>query len=476
MGSSPGVQIGPALTRLALAGLFASVPRLFMRIEAHGLNLDAGAPRTIYAITHKRDPDTFASPPVILAHRGWRALTADVRFIMRADAFQTGFLVRLVQRPDWLRRALRPFSVGGVLREAGVYPLDGFHSRPAELWIREAIAAEGDLPAGALLAPETLRAVGNAAGLPVEELAAAPISALSDWRYAVALQHPTGPGLFTRLERRSAERRMVEIARSELRVMADWLRAGGSLYMAPEGRLSPNGLLSPTRAGLRLITHDAPPDTRIQPIVIMYDFMTTGRQRMILDLAPPIENAAQLTGSQLDHQLRDAWLDAARFTCTQLATAALVTLHARSGRGKPATGRVDELAALTHSLAVALDAAGRHVDDALLTVERARWRVERYLRFAERHRLATRRGETYTFIPSALPSIDDAPASLPGILPDGVGYGAYPLRYAWNEAFEMLTAAGLLPATEYAALATATPYMAGMDSGDAGMMGVAEGS
>lgn len=464
MGSSPGVQIGPALTRLALAGLFASVPRLFMRIEAHGLDLDSGAPRTIYAITHKRDPDTFASPPVILAHRGWRALTTDVRFIMRADAFQTGFLVRLVKQPEWLRRALRPFSVGGVLREAGVYPLDGFHSRPAELWMREALAAEGDMPAGALLAPETLQAVAHAAGLSSEDLAAEPISRLSGWRYAAALQLPTGPSLFTGPERRRAERRMVEIARSELRAMTDWLRAGGSLYMAPEGRLSPNGLLSPTRAGLRLLTHDAPPDTRIQPITIMYDSMTTGRPRMILDLAPPIENATRMTGSQLDHQLRDAWMDAARFTCTQLATAALVTLHARASQGEPATGRSDELVALTHSLAVALNATGRHVDDALLSQAGARRRVERYLRYAERHGLATRQGETYTITPGALPSIDDAPASLPGVPPDGVGYSEYPMRYAWNEAFEMLAAADLLPHAEYVAPVTATPYMAGAGS------------
>ncbi len=442
MDTPSAFQPGAALTRLALAGLFMSAPRLALRIEAHGLDLDYRAPHTIYTITHKRDPDTFASPPVILAHRGWRALTTDVRFIMRADAVQTGFLIRLVKRPAWLRRALRPFSVGGVLRKAGVYPIDGFHSRPAELWIRDALAAEGDMPAGALLAPETLRALAVASGSSPEALAALPLTALTGWRYVTALQLPTGSSLFTGPGRRRAERRMIATAREQLRAAVSWLRAGGSLYMTPEGRLSPNGLLSPARAGLRLLLRDAPPDTRIQPIAIMYDFMTTGRMGMILDLAPPIEDAARWSGSQLERQLRAAWLGAARFTCTQLATATLVMLHTRAGAGKPVTGRMDELARLTHELAVALDASGRHVDGRLLTADGARRRVRRYLRYAARHGLACLNGATYTIAPGALPARDDAPAELPGIPPDGAGYHAYPMRYAWNEALEMLDAAG----------------------------------
>jgi hypothetical protein len=257
---------------------------------------------------------------------------------------------------------------------------------------------------------------------------------------------------------------MLETAREQLRAITDWPRMGGSLFMAPEGLLSPDGLLSPARAGLRQFMRGAPPDTRIQPVAIVYDFMTSGRIRMVLDVAPPITDGAGMMGSQLDRRLRAAWLDAARFTCTQLATAALVALHARPGQRGPATGRVDELARMTHSLAVALDAAGRHVDSALLSTAGARRRVERYLRYATRHGLARRDGATYTITPGALPERDDAPAALPGVPPDGVGYDQYPMRYAWNEALEMLAAAHLLPAAGVEAPATATPYMAGAGS------------
>jgi 1-acyl-sn-glycerol-3-phosphate acyltransferase len=463
MDSPHGFAAGPALIRLGLAGLFVTVPRLALRVEAHGLDLDPRAPRTIYAITHKRHPDTFASPPIILAHRGWRGLTRDTRFIMRADAFQTGFLARLIERPDWLRRAIHPFSVGPVLAGAGVYPMDGFHSRPAELWIRDALVAEGDQPAGALLAPETLRELASATDETVDTLAALPLAALARWRYAVALQLPTGPGILAGQARRRAERRMVETARAQLRAMSDWLVAGGSLILAPEGHLSVDGLLSTARAGLRLLLRDAPPDTRVQPVAIVYDSLTTGRLRMVVDFAPQIVDAARLTASQLDQRLRAAWLDAARVTCSQLATAALVLRHVQTGAGAPAAGLVSELEAATHTLARALDAAGRHVDAALLTAAGARARVARYLRQAAPRGLATIHGGAYTFAPGALPDRADAPVALPGVPPDGVGYDIYPLRYAWNEAYELLTAAGMLTeATSLAnqavdALAEATP-------------------
>ncbi|HEX9035901.1 MAG TPA: hypothetical protein VF808_02825 [Ktedonobacterales bacterium] len=450
------VAAGQALIRLGLAGLFVSVPRLALRIEAHGLELDTRAPRTIYAITHKRDPDTFVSPPILLSHRGWSSLIHDVRFIMRADAFQTGFLARLIERPDWLRRAIRPFSVGAVLRGAGVDAIEGFHSRPAELWIRDAAAAYGDMPIATLLTPEALQELAQATGAEPAALGARSSSALKAWRYAAALQIPTGSGILAGQARRDADRRLIETARAQLRAMTDWLNAGGSLFLAPEGHLSTDGLLSPARAGLRLILNHAPPDTRIQPVAIMYDSLTTGRLRVILDLAPPILEAQRIPSSQLDERLRAAWLGAARATCSQLATAALVALHVRPGDTSDAKGHMTELAAATHQLALALSVTGQHVDAALLGVVGTRQRVARYLRNIARRRLGSLDCEgAYTIRRAALPSRADAPDTLPDVPPGGVGYDLYPLRYAWNEAFEMLTAAGVQPAAASRAAYTA---------------------
>jgi 1-acyl-sn-glycerol-3-phosphate acyltransferase len=460
MTPQPRFHLGAALTRLALSALFLSIPRLFIRVVASQLDRDVGAPRTIYAMTHKRDPDTFLAPALLLRHRGWRALTIDVRFVMRADAFRSGFLTRVVPRPEWLRRALRPFSVGWVLRWAGVYPIDGFHSRPAELWIREALAEVGDMPAGKLLASTSLGALAQSTGTTADTLAKLDARTLTRWRYATALQSPSGASLFVDPERRRAERRLMAVARAELAATTDWLRAGGSLFLAPEGRLTPDGLLSPARAGLRLLTREAPPGTRIQPISITYDFMCVGRLRMWIDLASPITDLASLSGGQIDRQLRAAWLTALRMTTSQLATAALVDWRVKAPDDASVTGTIEDLARDVRQLAQALTDAGRRVDSELLSAASARRRVQDYLRYAAYHGLVRRKGKTFTVTQGALPEHNDAPAMLPGVPPDGVGYDRYPMRYAWNEAFTVLSDAGLLGSSRNITPTSATPFMA----------------
>jgi len=417
-----------ALGRFAFAGLFASAPRLAVSIEAHGLEHDTGAPRTIYAITHKRDLDAFAPLPLLLGHRGWRAIARDVHFAMRADSFQVGFISRIVAHPDWFARLLRPISVGPILRAVGVHPLDGLHLRPAETWIREALGAEGDASAGAFLAPDAVRRIAAESRESADALAARPLSALLAWRYFPSLQPLIGPELFRMPARRRAELRVLAAAKRQLAECAAWLREGGSLYTSPEGGLSPDGRLGPVRAGLARILRDAPPDTRVLPIAIVYDFMTTGRPRMWIDLAPAIEGGARLPRLELERRLRTAWLGAARFTCTQLASAVLMR---RLEREEPPLG-VADLANAVRARGADLAAAGRRVDPRLLSGEGALRRAARYVAYAERRGILRRGSATLAFAPGAPPPLD--------VVPGDVGYRSSPLRYAWNEVREMLDA------------------------------------
>ena len=415
--------------RLALAGLFASIPRLTISIKMHGLEYDTDAPRTFYAITHKRDFDAFVPLPRLMAHRGWRALTHDVHFAMRADGFQMGFLSRIVRRPAWFSRALRPLNVGPIIRAVGVHPLDSLHMRPMEIWIREALRVEGDGSVGELLATTTLRSLANQMGVSPDALAARCVSSLLAWRYFPLLQAVVGPEIFTPAAHRRAELRALATAKRQLADCVDWLRTGGSLYTSPEGHLSPDGRLSPFRAGLTRVLRDAPADTRVQPIAIVYDFMTTGRLRMWIDLAPAIEGGATMTHHDLEQALRAAWLSVARFTCTQITSALLL---ARAEQGQRAT-TVDELEAGILTWARELVAVGRQVDPSLLSDEGVHQRLASYLTFAELHGILRHYGECVALAPGQPVEIDVAPG--------GVGYRAAPLRYAANEAREMVEAA-----------------------------------
>lgn len=421
-------SVGATLGRFTLAGLFASVPRLAVSIETRGIEYDLGAPRTIYAITHKRDLDAFAPLPILLGHRGWRALTHDVHFAMRSDSFDVGFISRIVARPAWFARLLRAVSVGPILRAVGVHPLDGLHLRPAETWIREALDAEGDAPIGALLAPDMLRRLALESREPFDTLAARPLSSLLAWRHFPSLQPLIGPEVFALPARRRAERRVLAAAKLQLAECVAWLDAGGSLYTSPEGRLSPDGRLSPVRAGLARILRDAPADTRVLPIAIVYDYMTTERPRMWIDFAPAIEGGGRLSRHDLERRLRAVWLGAARFTCTQLASGLLMQRLEREEPPLGATALADAVGAWAAELA----AAGRRVDPRLLAREGVRRRMARYLGYAERHRIARRRGDTLMLSPTALAPLD--------VVPGDVGYRSSPLRYAWNEAREMLDA------------------------------------
>ncbi|MGE5335323.1 MAG: 1-acyl-sn-glycerol-3-phosphate acyltransferase [Nitrososphaerota archaeon] len=426
-----------ALGRFALAGLFASAPRLTVSVRTHGLEHDDRAPCTFYTITHKRDFDAFVPLPILMAHRGMGAFASDVHFAMRADGFQAGFLSRIIRQPAWVSRAVRPLNVGPVLRAVGVHPLDSIHVRPIETWVREAIRVDGDASIAELLAPELIHALASHSGTPLESLGARPASSLLAWRYFPLLQTQVGPEIFTPAARRRAEMRVLATAKEQLADCVEWLRAGGSLYTAPEGRLSADGRISPFRAGLARMLRDAPPDTRVQPIAIIYDYMTPGRLRMWIDFAPAIGGGAALTYHELERAVRASWLRVARFTCTQLASGLLMS---RAEQGQRAA-MVSELEAGVLAWARELYAAGRQVDPMLVSEEGVHRRVAGYLTYAELRGIIRHYGDSIVLAPGR-------PAAMNG-MPGELGYRSAPLRYAANEVREM---AGDMPG-QFATLA-----------------------
>jgi hypothetical protein len=252
------------------------------------------------------------------------------------------------------------------------------------------------------------------------------LSDLLAWRFHAPLQPRVGPDMFTGDARRRAERRVVATAKAELATISAWVGAGGSLYGAPEGRLSPDGRLSPITSGLHRILRAAAEETRLVPIMIVYDFMTTRRKRMFVDLAPAIERVPTLPQRTLDDALRRAWMLAARFTCTQLGAAFLV----RRAQGDATPFSLEEFTGALCREASALADAGRHVDRRLLSKRDARRRARGFLAFAARHGYIKRAGHSHW-----LATPGDLTVKAPAW---DVGYRDFPLGYAWNEYSEMI--------------------------------------
>ncbi len=396
-------------------------------MEVHGLEYDTVAPSTYFAISHKRDLDSMAPLPVLLAHGGWPRLARDLHFAMRADGFEPGFLSRTVRSPAWLSRMLPWLAVGPILRLVGDHPLVGFQARPGESWLRDVLHAEGDLRAGDVLASEALRELADAVGEPAARLAEKRLSRLLAWRYTHALPLLCGPSFLADEVRRPAERRAIDAAKAALADVADWLTRGGSIYSAPEGRFTPDGRLSPITSGFHRLLRAAPSQTRVVPLALMYDFMTTGRMRMFVDLAPPIEDAPTLPRRELAARLHERWRRAARFTTTQLGAGFLV----ERGMAENPVFTLDELASAIERQARALSDAGRHVDARLLAPGGPRRLASRFLAYCARRGVAQPAGAgRYRAAPGEMEIV---------VAPGEVGYPRLPLAYAYNEYRDLMS-------------------------------------
>ena len=425
-------QLGSLLLlicRVVIAGAFWVATRLTNEVKMSGQDYDSGAPRTYLGMAHKRDLDPLVLIPTLLFHHGWRRLRGDLRFALRGDAFSPGYLARIVMQPRWLSRFLRVLAIGPALRWLGTDSVEAL-LRPGEEWLRAALHNAGDRPAGEVVAPFLLESIAQASGETYEQIAHKRLSQLLSWKYHASLQHFYGAeALIGDVRRRSQQQHIARI-KGELEGLDEWLWHGGSIYSSPEGHLSPDGRISSINSAFHRLMRAAPPDTRVVPIVLIYDFMTTRRLRIFVDFTPAIEQAPTLSFDELDTTLRTSWLQHARFTCTQLAAG---FLRQASQEGLSSFS-LDDLAKNIHVRANKLASEGRHVDTHLLHLRSTRKRAKGFLAYAEHHLLVQRDAQG-----SYIPTVAEPPMML---RPREVGFDLAPLAYACNELEDMLSIAG----------------------------------
>jgi hypothetical protein len=416
------------LVRTIIAALFAFTTRLFYRIEVHGLENDPRTPHTYLAISHKRDLDAIVSIPPVFFHRGRRALAGGIHFALRADTFEKGYLARMVPRPRWLSHLLYPISVGPVLKWLGAYPIEELSLRSASEWVRKLLRVEGNVQVGDVFTPAFLHEMADVVQMSLQELAVQHLSSLLHWRYHQALLPFYGEDILLEPVRRRVKRHLLQRIKQELGDLGAWLSTGGSLFTSPEGRLSPTGTLSPITSGLHRLLRLAPPDMTILPISITYDFMTTHRPAIFIDVASPITLPSTLPAHELDTQMHKAWKLSAPFTCTQIGSGFLVQANRMYSTHSAFT--LEDVVAYVCQQAFGLAQAGRHVDPRLLHCRRARKRVKGFLAYAERHGLIQRIGPlTWEPVPGD---------SVIKVRIGETGYALAPLAYAWNELQDML--------------------------------------
>ena len=415
-----------ALCRIVIASIFWLTIRVGTSLTIRGIKQDTGVPRTYLGMMHKRDIDPFILVPTIIFHRGWRGLAGDVRFALRADGFTRGYLARMLGSANWLTRFLRPLSVGSILRWLGAYPSESL-LRPAEEWIREVLRVDGDMTAEAILAPAFLQDFALLTQLSVEQIRALPLTCLLAWRNYMALQKFYGPEMLLSTKRRHIERRVAVRIHACLDDIATSLWQDGSFFGSPEGQLSPDGRISPLHAGFQRIVRAAPPDLRIVPISLSYDFMTSGRRHVFVAFAPALVYAPKLSPVELASRLRRSWLLHASFTCTQLASGYLLACRV----GSCTEFTLADLSSTISQQARTLAAAGRAVDPSLLRLSGATKRARCYLAYVERRGLIARVAPNRWRLTFDKLTIDIGPRE--------VAYDDVPLLYAYNELQDLLS-------------------------------------
>jgi len=349
-----------------------------------------------------------------------------VYFAMRSDAFSPGFLGRVVMYPRWFSRALRLLSLGSVLRFLGLRPLEDLHQRPAEMWIRDFIHAEGNMLAGDVLAPAFLQQLAAAVGEDVDSLSRQQLSHLLSWRYQAALQEFYSIDILQQQKRWHTKSAILWQLKQQLTEMRNWLARGGSVWGAPEGQLSPTGSNGRITAILHRLLRPGPASTSIVPIAIVYDFMTVKRARIFVDVAPPILYDPRSPAQAINEQLRRAWLTSARFTCTQLASGFV----ARTSKAAVPFFTLSDLVTAIEQEAARLAETGRHVDQRLLDHQSARKLAAAFMQYAGRRKLVNR-------VAHDLYEVADCDLTME-VRPGRTGYTEYPLAYAWNELQDML--------------------------------------
>ncbi len=295
------------------------VVKFRMSVQMYGGdNYAPPAPATLLLNGHKRDWDIPVLTPRLYYHRGWwHPDERRMGFAGREDLFIAGFVVELVggwNWPRWMQRWLEYLSFESFLLWMRAYPIVRVPEFSLHQYLVELQSEQGDLLLSEVFSDDMLERLDRWGDVlasrkrsvrlrPCRELR---ISDVRDWKYRKVLmpylrQRLLLPQRYTEYK----ERQRRKIAR-QLQGLADVLKKGDTLWLAPEGTLTKNGSVGRSRNGLALLFDLMPSGTRTLPTNICYDFMTTGRMRACVAIGPALPISKGFSRAELLEQVRVA--------------------------------------------------------------------------------------------------------------------------------------------------------------------------
>ncbi len=367
------------------------------------------APATLIISSHKRDWDPLVCATHLYYQRGWwRPDGRRMAFIGREDMLSRGFLAEIVALWDWPRWAswlLDHVTLAPILSSLRGYPI----VRPLEFSTRQYLfelrEQEGNLPLTDVFSDEFLEQLDHWAKFRAERSRRFHRRASRELHISDVLTWDYREPLMQRLRRRALLRERYEAYKTrqrakitrQLRAAVGALERGDTLWLAPEGMITQDGAPRRVRESLQGLLEMMPPDTRILPANVTYDFMTTDRLRACLSIGPPLHQLAALGRADLGRAVTAAITGQAVVTMTMLGSR---FLWERLQHDQPVFTLEEASAAISGHL-LALAGQGAALERGLGDARHVQRRLRAFLAYGLRHGLLSREPDgAYKIIPA----------------------------------------------------------------------------
>lgn len=355
------------------------------------------APGTLIASNHQRDVDGPMLGTVLVHRRGLRFLHPLPFFATREDLFRPGILARLTVRwPAPLPALLGRISLAWFFPLGRAEPM----RRAREFTFGEALRALVD----AGLGTTDCTVLVNARGRRELDLHRAPLADCLACAEPGRLDAWWGLRRLTPVGRQAIATAFRLTVAAQLAQFAQRLDRGRCVYFAPEGTISMDGHFGRIRAGFFRLARAAAAPPWIQPMAMAYDALASGRTRVVAHVGLRFRADANLDRRAFDARLRDVVLQLVPVTPSHLLAHWLLHGH-RSFTAKQVTAWFTHAVDTLRTTRPALDPLLTHANVPAIVNVRLRW--------LERARLVTRRGEYFdnAIDPSAPPGWQ-APANI----------------------------------------------------------------
>ncbi len=312
-----------------VADLFASLmatafyigTRTSYKVQIIGLKNYTRSPSTLVVSNHKRDLDMLIIGPAL--HFGDRFPRPLVRpcFAAQADEFAPGFLATYYTLPQWLNQIiLYRLDISPVMHAFRAHPMRQVHAATTNQALSEVLQMEGNVGLGTVLQESWLQKCADSLGIPINRLKSMTIRDFMNWRYMKVLRQKADSSMLQAWLCRRMRLFQGRAIRRELKLFAELLNRGKTLFLAPEGDFSSDGRLCPIRGSLYRLINMCSRTVKILPMNITYDFMTTGRMKAFLNIGQEIPETKGLTKAELEHIVKASLVKLTEVTLSQLGS------------------------------------------------------------------------------------------------------------------------------------------------------------